>query len=461
MRSLQCLAGLAVLTTAMIGCGGSNQTTLGSNGAYGSDGMGFNNTPQQQQAVAKATDALNSGVAPQLLSGVNQFGLDMFQKVTKAQPTENLCISPVSVSSVMGVLYNGTTGDTQKEIVSALKINKLKPDQINDANKNLSDVLTNLDPKKIDLNIANSMWVNSTLQLAPTFVQKNQQYYNAKVTTLDFTSPAAPSTINDWCKDTTKGKIPQILTTIPTGAQLVVLDAVYFKGSWQKPFDVNKTALQTFTLTDGTKEQVATMDQTGSFNYFSNADATGVALPYGSGRLEMDLIVPGAGDDLPALEKKLSANSLTSWLKKAKTQPLEVALPTFQATYSMTLNDTLKSLGVVNAFDPAKADFSPLVGTGTVSATSNPKLYLSSVKQKTYIEVNELGTEAAAATTGVVSVTAVLAPQTKFFANKPFVYLIRDSQTGVVLFAGTVIDPSVKLADGDVKPDKDKTKVAK
>lgn len=455
------MAGLAVLSTAIAGCGGSSGTTLGTNGSYGSDGMGFNNTPQQQQAVAKATNALNMGVAPQLLSGVNQFGLEFFQKVTKAQPTENLCISPVSVSSVMGVLYNGTTGDTQKEIVSALKINKLKPDQINEANKNLSDVLTNLDPKKIDLNIANSMWVNSSLQLSPTFVQKDQQYYNAKVATLDFSSPTAPSTINDWCKESTKGKIPQILTTIPTGAQLVVLDAVYFKGSWQKPFDVNKTGPQNFTLTDGTKEQVSTMDQTGSFNYFTNADATGVALPYGSGRLEMDLILPGSGDDLPGLEKKLTSSALTSWFKKAKTQPLEVAMPTFQATYSMTLNDTLKSLGIVTAFDPLKADFSPLVGTGTVSSTSNPKLYLSSVKHKTYIEVNELGTEAAAVTGAVVSPSAVMLAPVHFSANKPFVYLIRDNQTGVVLFAGTVLDPSVKMADGDVKPDKDKTKVTK
>ncbi len=448
MKTVQKFAG-ALVVVAAAGCAGSNSNGIGTTSPYGGDTLG---TPQgqfQQQMVSSATAALQKGDAPEITKGENSLGFSLFQKLSKSDPKTNLCISPISVGSVMSMLYDGAAGDTRKQIGQALEVGKLSGDQINQANKDLQSVLTNLDPKKVDLSIANSVWADAATPLSSDFVQKDQQFYGAKTTTMDFKAPEAPAEINDWVKSSTHGKIPTIVDTIPAGARLYVIDAVYFNGTWQKPFDKNKTQPQTFNLGDGTMEQVPMMSQTGSFGYFTNGEASGVVLPYGSGRLEMDVILPPAGQTLANFEKKLGPGALAAWMKSVKPTSLQVTMPTFQFSFASNLNDVLKAAGVVSAFDPTNADFSGMLDKMAPAGTQ--KLYLSEVKHKTFIDVNELGTEAAAVTSGQISTMSTLLPGIKFTADHPFVYFIRDNVTGAILFVGSVQDPKETTEDGDPK----------
>ncbi len=438
------------LGLAIGGCAGTNGSTIGSTSSYSGDMLQPQNQGQQQ-AVSSATAALQKGDAPAVTSGEDALGLNLFQQLTKEKPDKNICISPVSIGSLLSMLYDGANGDTKKQIGAAMDFGKMTPTQIDEANKNLDAVLTNLDPKKVDLNIANSVWVDSGTALSQDFVQKDQQYYSAKVSTLDFKAPESPGTINDWVKSSTKGKIPRIVDSIPPDARIYVINAVYFNGSWQRPFDKSRTMPQTFTLTDGTEEQTPMMTQSGSFGYFTNSDASGIALPYGSGRLEMDFILPGAGQTVSNLEKKLAGGSLATWMKASKLTPIQVTVPTFKFDYSVSLNETLKAAGLANAFDPIKADFTAILDKSAPSAAQ--KLYLSEVKHKVYIDVNELGTEAAAVTSGQISAMATMMPGAKFTANHPFLYVVRDNQTGAILFAGSLMDPTQSTNSAPDKKD--------
>jgi len=439
VRKLPIFIGLVI---AAIGCGGTNAASVGSP-SYGGDIL---NNQQTQQVVNNATKALNEGDAPKLTASLNGFGFDLFRRVAAQTPKENVCVSPVSVSSVLAMLYNGSAGDTQKQIGQTLKAAKFTPDQINDAAKNLTAIFSNLDPDKVQLENTNSLWVNSGVTLSPDFVAKNETNLGAKVTTLDFHSADAPKTINDWVSEKTKGKIPTIVEKVPEDARLYVINTVYFKGKWSQPFRKELTEDRDFTLADGTKERVPTMSQTDSLGYFTNGDAVGVALPYGSGRLEMVIFMPGGKNDLTTLEKKLDANNWSAWMKTVKKQRVELTMPKFHTDFAADLNGALKSAGMADAFDPVKANFTNIEAK---NATTKPeKLYLSDVKHKVSVDVNEEGTEAASATSGQVSATAIMLP-TKFTVDHPFLYAIRDTQTGAVLFFGAMLDPKASAPTAD------------
>ena len=423
------------------GCGGTNAASVGSP-SYGGDVL---NNAQREQVVDNATKALNQGAAPKFTAGLNGFGFDLFRKVAAATPKANACVSPVSVSSVLAMLYNGSAGETQKQIGETLKAAKLTPEQVNDAAKNLNAVLTNVDPDKVSLDLSNSLWVSAGTTLSPDFVAKNETNLGAKVSTLDFQSADAPKTINDWVKEKTKGKIADIVDKVPADARLYVINTVYFKGKWAQAFKKENTHDGDFTLLDGTKESVPMMSQTESFGYFTNPDAVGLAMPYGSGRLEMIVLLPAGKNDLAALEKKLDGGTWMGWMKGMKKQRVEVSMPKFRSDFETSLNSALKSIGMADAFDPAKANFTEIQAKNALP-TKPDRLYLSEVKHKTSVDVNEEGTEAAAATSGQVTATAVMLA-TKFTADHPFLYAIRDTQTGAVLFLGSMLDPKATGAD--------------
>lgn len=438
MRLVNKLAGFGVLGLAIAGCGGSNTTTVGAP-SYGGDML---NNDQRQQVATAATKALNNGDATKYTAGVNAFGFDLFKKVVANSPKVSACVSPVSVGAVLAMLYNGADGETKKELSHALGVAKLSPDQLNDAGKNLNALLANVDPDKVTLDISNSLWVDAGVPLSPDFVQKNQATFDAKVSTLDFRSTDAPKTINDWVKDKTKGKIPSIVEKVPNDARLYVINAVYFKGLWSQPFKKENTHDGTFTLSDGTKETVPMMSQTQTFGYFSNGDVTGLTMPYGSGRLEMDVLVPSK--DVATVLKKLDAGTWADWMKNVNKRSVEVTLPKFTSEFQANLNDALKALGMSDAFSPIKANFTQIEAKGG-AVPAGEKLYLSEVKHKTFVDVNEEGTEAAAVTSGEVRATAMMMP-TRFMADRPFIYAVRDTQTGAILFLGTMLDPKVAPA---------------
>lgn len=444
MRRPITICALVVLAGVLAGCGGTGDTTTFGNSPYGADMLTLN---EKQQLVSDATTALTTGAAPQVTTGIDQFGFELLRKQSKAQPDTNICISPVSVEQVIAMLYNGAAGATQKQIAGALAVPRLNSDQITDANKHLIDVLSNVDPEKVQLNISNSLWVDSNIALSPQFAQKNSDAYRAKITTLDFQSPTAPTTINSWVNDSTKGKIPQIIDKVPSDARMYVINAVYFKGSWQRPFNKDRTEPATFTLANGKTVQTPMMNQQGSFKYFSNAALSGLSMPYGSGRLEMVVLLPSSADGLPKLEKELDNTHWQKWTKALQESEVQVSLPTFTADYDATLNDSLKAIGLTDAFDPVKANFQSMLAP---NSASSEKLYLSEVKHKTYIDVNEQGTEAAAATSGQMTATAILRANT-FNADHPFLYVVRDTQTGAIVFTGVLLNPVPPETKSDKK----------
>lgn len=444
MTKLHKAAALTIFLACVAGCGGSNTTTVGTPG-YGGDLL---TNSQRQDIATTATTRLTNGKAPQVTAGANQFGFDLFAKAVKAQPDKNICLSAVSIGSVLAMLADGSQGETRRQIDAALNVAKVNQSDIDEANKHFIEMMGNIDPDKVTLNIANSLWVNQGTQLNPDFAQKDQTYYQAKVSTLDFRAPEAASSINDWVNQSTRGKISTIVDRIPQDARLYVINAVYFKGAWKNPFDKNQTQSKSFTLADGkTTEQVPMMIQQTGFGYFATAEATGVTLPYGAGRLEMVVVLPAGRTDLPTLEKKLDLAMWAGWLKAVKPTMVLLTMPKFKSEFDVTLNEGLKGLGITDAFDPAKADFGNIQAKG---ATPAERLYLSLVRHKTYIDVNEQGTEAAAATSGEIRAAAILRAQ-PFTADRPFLYFIRDTSTGAILFQGVLMDP-LAASGGDQKP---------
>jgi serpin B len=405
------------------------------------------NPSQRQDVVTNATKMLSAGTALKVTSGINEFGFDLFRKLAAVKGASNVCISPVSVESVLAQLYGGAQGATQKQIATALGVQKLTPDEITEANRNLLSVLNNVDADKVQINVSNSLWVDTTVPINPDFIAKDEENYKAKVTTLDFHSKEAAPTINDWVKQSTNGKIPSIIDSVPPDARLYAINAVYFKADWTQPFKKERTHDQDFTLLDGTtKQTVPMMTQEGTFNYFATSDAIGVALPYGSGRLEMLLVLPTGKNDFAGLVKSLDGATWKNWLKAANSKSVTVTIPKFKSDYASGLNTALKSLGVLDAFDSTKADFGAMLVKATGTAPAAQKLFLSDVKHKTYIAVDEKGTEAAAATSAQMSATAVRLT-VNFTADHPFIYAIRDTQTGTILFQGELTDPKGAATD--------------
>lgn len=423
-KSLNLLLPLAIIAA---GCGGDSNT--GNSGFYSND---VHNEQQRQQLVADATKALSAGAAPQVTRGVNNLGFNLLEKLTKANKGENVCVSPVSVDLALGMVYNGAAGETAKGMTEALGLQKLGTEDVNVAQKNLKSVLLNADPK-VQLLIANSLWVQNGVDVDPEFLSKNQNYFGAKVENVNFETPEGIKSINDWVSEGTGGKIKTILEKPRKDVDLLAVNAIYFKGLWSDPFKKENTKDGEFTLSDGKKKSVPMMSRSGKYGYGKIDNSQLVSIPYGSGRLAMTIVLPNTTAEIPKMLEKLDAKDWTKWVDATTVRQLDLTIPKWQSKFETSLVGPLKAMGMAAAFDPKKADFKGIRPKGG--------LVISDVIHKTMIDVNEEGTEAAAATGAVMMPTAVMVPL-KFVANRPFIYAIRDTQTGAILFTGVVNDPS-------------------
>jgi serine protease inhibitor len=387
-------------------------------------------TKQSSQKPVVSPKKVNS----KLLDANTRFGFKLFSEILKEKRGKNTFVSPSSVAIALSMTYNGASGSTQQAMARALELRGMSLQEINQANAGLKQVLENPDPQ-VQLAIANSLWARQGIPFKPEFLQRNKTFYNAEVASLDFADPAAKDTINNWVKQNTQGKIDKIIDQIKADQVMFLINAIYFKGQWSEKFDKSATAPAPFYLAGGKSKQHPLMSQTGDYRYFENEQFQAVSLPYGAKqRISMYIFLPKPKSNLDAFYKNLSVQSWNTWISQFGRRQGSIKIPRFKLEDELQLNKALKALGMAEAFDRDRANF---------SALSSEPMSIDEVKHKTFVEVNEEGTEAAAVTSIGVVATSAQIPQEPFnmVVDRPFFCAIRDNQTGTILFMGSIVDP--------------------
>jgi serine protease inhibitor len=370
----------------------------------------------------------------ELVRADNNFGLDIFSYLTVARPDENVFISPLSIALALQMTAHGAAGATWDAMAGALGVAGIGRDEVPTGNLALRQQLLAAD-KKVRLDIANSLWLRKGIKLQKQFTADCGKYYDASVTTLDFGRPDAVTTINDWVAKNTGGRIKQVVSQLTPEEILVLVNAIYFKGSWTKAFDPELTTPRDFHLASGNAAQRQMMRRDGEFRYKSDDAVQAVALPYGDGRLNMYLFLPQQEGGIGRLVGDLKPGNFADLFQGFGQRKGEVVLPRFKIEFEASLNKVLKLLGMGQAFSGG-ADFSKMIAPPTTAA-------ISDVIHKTFVEVNEEGTEAAAVTAVKVMATAMPRHDDRFsfVCDRPFLCAIRDDVTGSVLFLGAIFDP--------------------
>jgi len=368
-----------------------------------------------------------------LVQSDNKFGLKLFKEVIKEEKDKNVFISPLSVSMALGMTYNGANGSTQEAMQKTLELDGLTIQEVNESYKSLIDLLKGLDPK-VRFQIANSIWYRRSLTFEEEFINLNRTYFNAEVSGLDFSDLKAVDIINGWVDKNTNGKIKEIVDPpIDPLTVMFLINAIYFKGFWTYKFDKSLTKDDWFTLPDGSKKPCKMMIQDGEFQYFHNADFQAIDLPYGDGDFSMTIFLPNPQKDIDSLIAEFNQENWSLWINSFSKQEMTLEFPKFTLEYELKLNDVLTALGMGIAFDPDQADFTKMY--------KGPEpLFISQVKHKTYVEVNEEGTEAAAVTS-VEIMTTGLPPLMR--VDRPFVFVIRENKSQTILFMGKIVEPTL------------------
>lgn len=373
-----------------------------------------------------------------LAAADNGFAFRLLRQLVQGQPAQDIFISPYSASTVLQMVGNGAAGQTKTEMQSALGTTSLSADDANAANKNILESLGQ--NTNVILTTANAIWCRAGILLNPDFLAANRDFFDATVEPIDFTDPASVDVINDWASEKTHGKIPDIANGMidPEQTEMFLANAVYFKGKWADPFDASDTKDRPFNLRDGSQKTVPMMTKSKTFTYRHGTGYQAVRLPYLDDNLSMYVFLP---DTNSSPENLLGILNGDKWRRITKPGFSDrygtLVLPKFKLNYSVELIEPLQSLGIKAAFDTNSADFSGI--------NSKLSLCISSVVQKTFIEVKEEGTEAAAVTgMGLTPLSGVEIPPPDPFemiVDRPFLFLIEDNQTGIILFMGVVFDP--------------------
>ena len=366
-------------------------------------------------------------------SGDNAFALRLFQQIAQQDEGENAFISPLSVAMAMGMLYNGTSGEARTEMAQAFGMADFTDDEINGYYQKMSKALLGIDPLTTLL-IANSIWYERNYPVKKTFFDVNNKYYDAEIQGLDFRASSAVGTINNWCDKNTKGKIKEIIDEIPDNAVMYLINAVYFKSKWQFQFDKKNSNTAKFTLQSGAQTDVMMMEQTADLSYYANEKLRCVEMPYGNQAFSMVAILPAEGKDLDSVIESLDGELWQQIIIGLRTANVHLRLPRFKQECEFRLNDPIADLGIKTIF---KRPCDCLYGIA-----DDPRLYVSEIKHKTFVEVNEEGTEAAAVTSVGFEVTSIGPPApVPFYVDRPFIYLIKEKSTGVILFIGRMDHP--------------------
>lgn len=374
-----------------------------------------------------------------LVSANTGFAFDLMGQVTQTQPDANVFISPFSVSSALQVVGNGATGQTETEMQQVLHTTGLPSAIANPAFKTLNQGLASR--KDVTLNLANGIWFKQGFHLKPAFVTDNKKFFQAELAGVDFGNPQSANTINAWADKQTQGKIKAIVQyPFDPLTRVILANAIYFKGKWVSSFDKQETRPRDFHLSSGKVKPAPMMVQNREFKYQETPDFQAVQLLY-EGGLQMQVFLPAKNSSPQKLLESFKAQgNWQSNIQPAFTiQQGTLLLPKFKMEYAVRLNDSLKALGMKRAFGD-DADF---------SAMADEPLFISEVKQKSYVDVDEKGTEAAAVTTvGMEALSVRREPPNRFemIVDRPFLFVISDTGSGSILFMGIVNDPTTGSA---------------
>jgi len=396
--------------------------------------------------AAFAETPASSVPTEKVVAAGNDFGFRLLHSLIAAGDEDNVIVSPLSVSIALAMVFNGAGGSTREAMARTLGITSLDEEQINGANHQLLDTLRKADPA-VQLQIANALWVKTGFALNTSFVEQTRDYYDATAQSLDFFGDpeSAVKTINAWVDHNTQGKIPTIIDKLSRQTRLVLTDAVYFKGRWSHPFDKKATQTRSFHLRSGASVMTPMMVQGGKYPYLETPDFQAIRLTYGSGRFDMYIFLPresrGESTHASAMSrfvKSLDETHWNDWISRMSGgNEGTIFLPKFELRYARGLKDALTSMGMGVAFDPARADLSRIPAQPI-------RLWIDFVQHKTYLKVDEEGTEAAAVTAvGVVASVVVAKPKPfEMIVDHPFFCAITERDSRAMLFAGIITNPA-------------------
>jgi serpin B len=376
-------------------------------------------------AAAGSVCAYQSGVDQRLVSANNQFGMRLFKDIAAHKPAENVFISPSSISAALSMTYNGAAGTTKVAMGDTLGLKGVPMTDVNAGNLALTGALRSADPK-IEIETANSLWIREAFPIRPEFISESEKFYGAQVSGLR----GAPGTINSWVKQHTHGKIEKLVDRVDPLTVMFLVNATYFKGQWTEPFEKAATHDHDFHLSGGETKTVPMMWQTGLHEYFQGDGFQEVRLPYGRRSMSMYIFLPDT--DLQTFYAQLSAENLDNWMSQVRKTQIQVGVPRFKMDWSGNLNEPLKALGMRDAFPEGHHDFENM--------TPDRSVCITEVLHKSFLQVDETGTVAAAATSVHMGLTAM--PVFKsMIVDRPFFLVIRHDTSGEILFMGAVADP--------------------
>ncbi len=367
----------------------------------------------------------------ELLTSANRFGFDLLRVLAPGHASDNLFFSPLSASMALGMTLNGADGETYAQMRDMLGFQGMEQDEINGAYATLVALLQELDPT-VTVEIANSVWHREGVGVDAAFLARVRDAFDAEVAGVDFGDPGTLQRINGWVDERTHGTIEKLVDELPPNLVMLLLNAVYFNGEWTQAFDPDRTASGPFVRSDGTE---VTADFMHAPEAAVRLGSTGgghqvLELPYGGGAFVMDVVLPAEGTRAAELAATVDEATWSAWTGALAEAEADVWLPKLELEWTRTLNDDLRALGMRDAFDAGAADFSRMIPGGGV--------WVDQVLQKSFVRVDEVGTEAAA----VTGVFVVESAGPSFRADRPFLFAIRERLSGTVLFLGVVDDPS-------------------
>ena len=377
------------------------------------------------------SDELAGKVDKSLIASNTDFAFNIFNKLIMEDSGQNIFISPLSILLALAMTYNGAVGDTNLAMADAMEFSGMDMEELNQGFSDLMVSILNGDPG-VQINIANSIWSRLGFDPEEDFVDINKKYYSSEVKELNFSDPAAVDTINSWIADATEEKIKKMLTEIPGDVVMYLINAIYFKGDWTYPFEEEATYEEDFNLEDGSKKSVEMMHIVEHYDCITGENFGMVRLPYGDEKFSMYIVLPDEGVAVDSIVGFLDSYYYDNLRNSMVESEIRLAMPKYKMEYGVkVLNDVLTELGMGIAFGP-EADFSGI----------NPGLFISEVMHKAVIEVNEKGSEAAAATVVAIAESAMPVDEIiEFIVDRPFFFVIAEDRSGAVLFMGKVVSP--------------------
>ena len=368
-----------------------------------------------------------------LIESGNAFAFDIFTKVTgSAGESENIMISPLSISYALSMTLNGSDGATRDSMLKALKMNGITEDEINASYKNLTTALLSVD-KRVLMSIANSVWIEKNFTVKKSFTDILTNYYDAESRSFDINDASAPDNINAWIEDKTNGLIREMIDKLEDNTVMLLINAIYFKGKWKSQFDKSRTEEMPFYKPGGNQVNVPMMNQKNDFRVYEGNGFVLAEFPYGQGNFVMDVVLPSQQGGLNSIMAMITEANYSGWINQLRMRETDLSFPRFKYGFKRKLKEILTDMGMGLAFT-GDADFSNI--------TDFYDLLINDVVHQSFIETNEEGTEAAAAT--VVEIGLTSAPQEPLVLklDHPFFYIIRETTTNTIIFMGRVADPS-------------------